>query len=34
MIPVAGVLSSFGTIVESLTEEFNATKMEVGKKCC
>ncbi|XP_039252271.2 monocarboxylate transporter 5-like [Styela clava] len=30
MIPVAGTLSSFGTIVSSLTEEFNATKLETG----
>uniref|UniRef100_H2Z346 Major facilitator superfamily (MFS) profile domain-containing protein n=1 Tax=Ciona savignyi TaxID=51511 RepID=H2Z346_CIOSA len=30
MIPIAGVLASFGNIVSSLTEEFNATKMEAG----
>ena len=31
LIPVVGVLSSFGTIVSALTEEFNATKLEAGK---
>nr|CAB3266117.1 monocarboxylate transporter 5-like [Phallusia mammillata] len=30
MIPVAGVLASFGTLVSSLTQEFNATKLEAG----
>nr|XP_002119449.1 monocarboxylate transporter 5-like [Ciona intestinalis] len=30
MIPIAGVLASFGNIVSSLTEEFNATKLEAG----
>ncbi|XP_076805368.1 monocarboxylate transporter 5-like [Clavelina lepadiformis] len=30
MIPIAGVLASFGTIVSSLTEDFNATKFEAG----
>jgi len=32
LIPVVGVLSSFGTIVSSLTEEFNATKFEAGEQ--
>lgn len=33
MIPIAGSLTSFGIFLDSLCEEFNATKTETGKDC-